>query len=96
MSDYTLAIGTHDPVALAAATSGEAMRQAIDFIAGHNALELSTNPQEVVTLIGPEGLVTRPGERLDEFVQRMTGSNPAADPNRVQPGDTTAPDCNGD
>lgn len=90
---YTLAVGTHDPVDLPAADEADAMQQAVAFIASHNAGDLSSNPQEVVTLMGPSGLVTRSGERLDEFVQRFTGADPAG---ALQPGDANTPDCNGD
>ena len=50
----------------------------------------------MVTLLGPEGLVTRSGERLDEFVKRLPGQHPGIDPNTIQTGDANTPDCNGD
>lgn len=96
MADYTLAVGTHDPYGFAAGTEQEAVRQAIGFVHSRYADDLECNSQDVVTLLGPEGLVTRPAERLDEFVRRMPGASVVSEAGRIQPGDTNIPDCNGD
>lgn len=96
VTTYTLAVGTHDPVDLHATDEAEAIRQAVAIVAEHHAGELSSNPQEVVTLMGPMGLVTRSGERLDAFAHRSTGPGAAAATGTLQPGDVNAPDCNGD
>ena len=95
MPNYTLAIGTHDPRELVAPTDTDAIRIAVTVVLAQHDNELRANPQEVVTLLGPEGLLTRPGERLDEFAGRV-GVGPAFDNSTVQPGDTNTPDCNGD
>lgn len=94
MVDYTLAVGTHDPYGFAADTDLEAIREAARHIGSHHADELGRNPQEVVTLLGPGGLITRPTERLDEFVRRLPGTSVEDDTGQVQPGDTNTPDCN--
>ncbi len=96
MADYTLAIGTHDPHRFAAEGDAEAIRRAVGLTLDRYAAELDSNPQEVATLLGPAGLLTRPSERLDEFVTRVTRSNIAGEPDAVQPGDSNSPDCNGD
>ena len=96
MADYTLAIGTHDPYGFSADTDPDAIRVAAGYIGSHHADELRRNPQEVVTLLGPAGLVTRPTERLDEFVRRLPGAGVMDDAGQVQPGDTNTPDCNSD
>jgi hypothetical protein len=96
MADYTLAVGTHDPLGFAAATEDEAIRRAADYILNQLKDEVRRVPQEVVTLMGPGGLITRPAERADEFVQRAGGANPAGPADVFQPGDTNTPDCNGD
>ena len=96
MGDYTFTIGTHDPTGWSAATDREAIQHAIGFAELHHAEDLRQHPEAVVTLMGAGGLLTRPSERLDEFVARETGTNPEASPDTLQPGDTNAPDCNGD
>ena len=95
MSDFTLAIGTHDPHGFSAQGEAEAIRYAIGYIEARHAGELGDRPEEVVTLMGAEGLVTRPSERIDEFVRRIPGEHPGLDPNTFQPGDANTPDCNG-
>ncbi len=95
MADYTLAVGTQDPVRLSAGTDADAVRLAVDWVRRHCAALLAESPHEVVTLLGSEGLLTRPSERLDAFVERVPGPSAAGDPDRVQPGDSNTPDCNG-
>lgn len=96
MSDYTLALGTHDPHGFSAASEAEALRYAVGYLEATHADELGERPDEVVTLMGAGGLVTRPSERFDEFVKRVPGQHPGLDPNTFQPGDANTPDCNGD
>lgn len=96
MTDYTLAVGTRDPHGFSAATDQEAIRYAAAYIEGRCAEDLARNPQEAVTLLGAAGPLTRPSERIDEFVRRLPGAHPGVDPSTVQPGDTNTPDCNGD
>ncbi len=93
MDRYTLAIGTRDPMPLFADSEAEAIRHAVDAILGRYGEDLRGNPQEVATLMGPAGLITRPSERIDEFVARIGGGTASQ---TIQPGDTNAPDCNGD
>jgi hypothetical protein len=95
MSDYTLAVGTHDPHGFAAADEAEAVRYAVRYIEDRYADDLRRTPQDVVTLMAATGLVTRPSERLDEFVRRSPGRHPGIDPDTFQPGDANTPDCNG-
>lgn len=95
MTDYTLAVGTHDPHGFSAATERDAIGYAVRLVERRLADDLARNPQEVVTLLGPTGLLTRPSERLDEFVRRLPGDHPGIDPVTIQPGDTNTPDCNG-
>lgn len=95
MSDFTLAVGTHDPHGFSASGEAEAIRYAIGYIEARHAGELGDRPEEVVTLMGADGLVTRPSERIDEFVKRIPGEHPGLDPNTFQPGDANTPDCNG-
>ena len=94
--DYTLAVGTHDPYGFSADTELAAIRVAVRYIDNRYAAELKRNPQEVVTLLGPDGLVTRPTERLDEFVRRLPERSVMDETGQVQPGDTNTPDCNSD
>ena len=96
MADYTLAVGTHDPHGFAAPDEAEAVRYAVAYVAQRHAAALRDRPEEVVVLLGPEGLVTRPSERIDEFAGRLPGDRPGRDPERFQPGDANTPDCNGD
>lgn len=96
MPDYRLAVGTNDPYGFSAATEQDAIRRAVDYIERHLADELERNPQEALTLLGPSGPVTRPSERIDEFVRRVPGAHPAIDSDTIQPGQTNTPDCNGD
>jgi hypothetical protein len=96
MSDYVLALGTHDPYGFAASSEVEAVRHAVDYLESRHADTLRSRPTDVVTLLGPNGLVTRPSERIDEFVQRLPGLRPGGDHASFQPGDTNTPDCNGD
>ena len=96
MADYTLAVGRHDPHGFSAATEQDAVRYAVGFIENRYADDLRTVPQDVVTLLGSGGLITRASERLDEFVQRLPGAHPGIDPNTIQTGDSNTPDCNGD
>ena len=96
MADYTLAVGTHDPHGFSAPSEAEAIRYAVAYLEGRHAGALRDTPQEVVTLMGAAGLVTRPSERIDEFVRRLPGAHPGIDPDRFQPGDANTPDCNGD
>lgn len=95
MSDYTLAIGTHDPHGFAAEDEGEAVRYAVRYIEGRHADDLRRRPQDVVTLMGSDGLLTGASERLDAFVRRVPGPHPGLDPDTFQPGDANTPDCNG-
>ena len=92
MDGYRFAVGTHDPHAIAATSDAEAVRAAVALVAERYGADLAGNPQEVATLIGPAGLVTRPAERIDEFVARLAGEPGTT----VQPGDSNSPDCNGD
>ena len=96
MADYTLAVGTHDPYGFAAETESEAIRYAVAYAESRYVDALRHNPQDVVTLMGPAGLITRASERIDEFVRRAPGPHPAIDSDRIQPGDSNTPDCNGD
>lgn len=96
MADFTLAVGTHDPHGFSAASETDAIGYAVRYIGQRLPDELQRNPQEVLTLIGPAGLVTRPSERIDEFVMRRPGAHPGIDPLTIQPGDADTPDCNGD
>ena len=96
MADYTLAVGTRDPHGFSAATEQDAIRYAVGYIESRHAENLGRNPQEVVTLLGGAGLVTRPSERIDEFIGRIPGTHRGIDPSTIQPGDTNTPDCNGD
>ena len=91
-----LAVGTQDPHGFAAPDEAEAVRYAVGFLEQVHAETLRDRPQDVVTLMGASGLVTRPSERIDEFVQRLPGDHPGIDPDRFQPGDANTPDCNGD
>lgn len=95
MSDYTLAVGTHDPHGFTADSEGAAVRYAVAYIETRYAGDLGETPQDVVTLMGPDGLVTRPSERMDEFVKRVPGEHPGLDATTFQPGDANTPDCNG-
>ncbi|MCW6507895.1 hypothetical protein [Lichenifustis flavocetrariae] len=94
--DYTFSIGTDDPLGLTAESDAAAIGQTVAWVREKHIDELGARPETVVTLMGPAGLVTRPSERLDEFVERVTGTNPAANPEVLQPGDLNTPDCNGD
>jgi hypothetical protein len=94
MPDYTLAVGTHDPHGFSAPSDPDAIRYAVGYIQARHATDLSETPQEVVSLMGSNGLVTRPSERIDEFVQRIPGDHPGIDPDKFQPGDANTPDCN--
>ncbi len=96
MAHYTFSVGTGDPHGLSAASDADAILHAVDHIRTSHAADLRAQPEKVVSLMGPGGLVTRPSERLDEFVERVTLTNPTADPNVLQPGDANTPDCNGD
>lgn len=96
MADYTLAVGTQDPSGFSAGTDADAMRQAVDRVRDRYASLLAHSPHDVVTLLGPDGLLTSPSERLDTFVARVPGPPAAGDPDRVQPGDSNTPDCNDD
>jgi hypothetical protein len=95
MSDFTLAVGTHDPQGFAAGSDVEAVRYAVALIEARYADDLRRNPQDVVTLMGGSGLISQPGERLDQFVQRVPGAHTGIDPDTMQPGDANIPDCNG-
>jgi hypothetical protein len=94
--DYTFSIGTDDPNGFAAENDAAAVARAVALVRTQRLDDLRVRPEAVTVLLGPGGLVTRPSERLDEFVERVTLSNPAADPDTFQPGDTNTPDCNGD
>ncbi len=96
MADYTLAIGTHDPHGFSAGSEADAVRYAVGFIDARHAEDLRERPQDVVTLMSPTGLLTRPAERIDEFVRRLPGGHPGVDPTTFQPGDANTPDCNMD
>lgn len=96
MADYTLAVGTHDPHGFASGTEQDAIDYAVRHIESRHSAELERMPEEVVTLLGPGGLVSRSGERIDEFVKRLPGPHPGIDPNTIQTGDANTPDCNGD
>ncbi len=95
MPDYTLAVGTHDPHGFAAGGDQEAIRAAVAHIETRYPDDIRHMPQDVVTLMGPAGLVTRPSERIDEFLRRSPGPHAGIDTDRLQPGDTNTPDCNG-
>lgn len=95
MTDYVLAVGTHDPYGFTAASESEAVRHAVAYVENRYADTLRSMPTDVVTLMGADGLVTRPSERIDEFVQRLPGSHPGIDPETFQTGDANIPDCNG-
>lgn len=95
MSDYIVAVGTHDPHGFSSASDWDAIRYAVGYVETRHVRELSETPQDVVTLMGPGGLLTRPSERIDEFVQRLPGEHPGIDPTTFQPGDANTPDCNG-
>lgn len=92
--NYRFAIGTDDPHALDAADDADAVGRTVEILRAHHLDDLRGRPQAVLTLLGPNGLVSHPSERLDAFVERLTPNNPAADPDRMQPGDSTTPDCN--
>ncbi len=92
--DYRFAIGTDDPQPVSAATDQDAIERTVAIVRTAHLNDLRTRPEAVLTLLGPNGLVTRPSERLDAFVERMVPANPAADPDRLQPGDSNTPDCN--
>lgn len=94
--DFTFSIGRDDPIGFAADSEVAAVALAVAHIQAHQADDLRSRPEAVTVLLGPNGLVTRPSERLDEFVERVLAGNPEADPNRIQPGDTNSPDCNSD
>ncbi len=91
---YCFAIGTDDPRALNASSDAEAVTRTVALLQQDHLHDLRDRPEAVLTLLGPNGLVSHPSERLDAFVERLTPSNPATDPDRLQPGDSTAPDCN--
>ena len=55
MTTYTLAVGTHDPSEFAASTEADAIRIAVGLITTRFADDFRTDPQEVVTLLGPDG-----------------------------------------
>lgn len=90
MARYTLAVGTHDPDPILADDDQEAVRQAGALVRRRYADDLSANPQEVATLLGPEGLLTGPTERIDAFVLRAGAVREPAGP-----GESDTPDCNG-
>ena len=94
MVQYTLAVGIHDPQALSADNDAEAIRRSVGYVLGQYTDDMKHYGQEVVTLLGPDGLITRPSERLDEFMRRVMSAD--GDNRRMQPGDTNTPDCNGD
>lgn len=96
MADYTLALGTHDPLAFAAETDEQAFGLAATKIRRNFADELRRSPEEVVTLMCDHRLVTRPSERADEFLRRTAGPDPLGGTGEMQPGDANTPDCNGD
>lgn len=96
MADYTLAVGTGDPYGFAADDEAVAIRHAAAYVEDRLAEDLRARPETVITLLGPGGLLTRPSERIDEFVRRVPGDHPAMASSRVQPGDANTPDCNGD
>ena len=91
---YRFAIGTDDPRALEASNDAEAVSRTVAMLQQDHLDDLRRRPEAVLTLLGPNGLVSHPSERLDAFVERLVPSNPAADPDRLQPGDSTTPDCN--
>lgn len=93
---YRFAIGTDDPRPLDAASDREAIARTVSILCTDHADDLRDRPSAVLTLFGPSGLVSRPSERLDTFVERLMPSNPVVDPDRLQPGDSDAPDCNVD
>ncbi|UDL93741.1 hypothetical protein LGH83_14385 [Lichenihabitans sp. PAMC28606] len=96
MVDYTLAVGTHDPQVVSAENDGDAISRSVGFVVGQYADDMQNFGQEVVTLLGPSGLLTRPSERLDEFVHRIPSVAAAIETDHLQTGDTNTPDCNGD
>ena len=94
MAGYTLAVGTHDPLPVPAATDSEAIAIAAGMVRDRFGAVLRDTPQDVATLLGPAGLLTRPSERIDEFVSRI--AEPGADAETVEPAQNNTPDCNGD
>lgn len=96
MADYVLAVGTHDPHGFSAGSDADAIDAAARYVASRYADDLQRNGQEVVTLLGPGGLLTRPAERLDEFVRRVPAAGPVDEASLFGPRDANIPDCNGD
>lgn len=96
MADYVLAVGTHDPYGFTADGDEDAVGRAARFVGSLYAGELESNGQEVVSLLGPGGLLTRPAERLDEFIRRVPGAGLVEDASQFGPRDANIPDCNGD
>jgi hypothetical protein len=94
--DYTFTIGSDDPRGLAASGDADAVAQIAGYLRTEAAADLRERPEAVLTLMGPNGLVTRPSERIDEFVTRITPASPGLDADTLEPGDTNTPDCNGD
>ena len=70
MPDYTLAVGTHDPQGFAASSDRDAIQQAVSLIELRYLDDLTARSQDVVTLMGAQGLLTRPSERLDHSLER--------------------------
>jgi hypothetical protein len=96
VADYTLAVGTHDPHGFAAESVDDALVQATRYVGSRFADDLRRNEQEVVTLLGPGGLITRPAERLEEFMRRVPGAGLVEEASQFGPRDANIPDCNGD
>lgn len=94
--DYTFTIGSDDPRGLVAPSDADAIAQAATYLQIHASDDLRKRPEAVLTLLGPNGLLTRPSERIDEFVERVGISAAEAGSGSLQPGDTNTPDCNGD
>ena len=92
--EYRLGLGTDDPLTLDAASDEDAVTRAVDILREAHLDDLKRRPETVVTLLGPDGLLSEPSERLDTFVERRLPFNPGADPDRLQPGEGGAPDCN--
>ena len=91
MADYILSIGPHDPEAIGADSDSAAVRQAAEIIETRHAETLRGQPEAVVSLIGPNGMLTPAGQRSDDFVRLAAGSA-AFGTDDVQLGET--PDCN--
>ena len=84
---YRFAIGTDDPRALEASNDAEAVSRTVALLQQDHLDDLRRRPEAVLTLHGPNGLVSHPSERLDAFVERLARpAIPAADPRSATAG----------